>query len=137
MHRIKTNWDKIVLIALLGIVGIITAYFLLPLSHWQKVALEILDIIFLSILAIDVIYKFKKAHDKIRFIKKNWIEIIVLLPIGFLSELIRLTEFLELFRVYRFAQLSVHAQELFAIVPLSFLGAVLHRKKPKKPRKRK
>ncbi len=137
MHRLKTHWDKLVLISLLGICAILILNLLLPMSHEQKLGLELIDIIFLSILAVDIYKRFKIAHDKSDFLKKNWIEIIVLVPFGAFSEIFRIGELLkfgeilEFTRFFKFAQFSVHAKELMSLIPLSIIGITLHRQMKK------
>ncbi|MEM3060339.1 MAG: hypothetical protein QXW70_04340 [Candidatus Anstonellales archaeon] len=140
---VQKHWHNIVLISLIGICSIAIAHLLLHLSHEQMIILELFDIVFLFILAVDVYYRFKASHDRIKFLRKNWIEIIVLLPIGAFSELFRLGELLrfgeliEFVRVFKFAQLSVHARELASFLPLSFFSITLSPKVNKNINKKK
>jgi hypothetical protein len=86
MDMQKTRiWRALVFISLVGLVVIVLAelFFLDVAIHYlTKVQIEYLSLAFTAVLLLDVYLSFLKASDKVAFLKKNSLKILVLLPWG-------------------------------------------------------
>ncbi|MDD2655537.1 MAG: hypothetical protein PHQ80_02610 [Candidatus ainarchaeum sp.] len=86
MDMQKTRpWRALVFISLVGLVAIVFAelFFLdIAVQYLTKVQMEYLSLAFTMMLLLDIYISFLKASDKVAFLKKNSLKILVLLPWG-------------------------------------------------------
>lgn len=98
-------WRALVFISLAGLIALVLAelFFLdIAIQYLTKVQIEYLSLSFTAVLLVDVYLSFLKASDKVAFLKKNALKILVLLPWG------------TFFRAFSFLKL----EGVFAEVPL-------------------
>ncbi|MFA5412595.1 MAG: hypothetical protein WC350_04590 [Candidatus Micrarchaeia archaeon] len=106
MDMQKTRpWRALVFISLVGLVALVLAelFFLdIAVQYLTKVQMEYFSLAFTAVLLVDVYLSFLKASDKVAFLKKNSLKILVLLPWG------------SIFRAFSFLKL----EGVFAEIPL-------------------
>jgi hypothetical protein len=112
-------WRALVFISLVGLVTLVLAelFFLdAAIQYFTKVQLEYLSLAFTAVLLLDVYLSFLKASDKVAFLKKNSLKILVLLPWG---TIFRALSFLKLESA--FAEVPL-LSDLFAMEKASAVG---------------
>lgn len=69
----------------------------------MEALMEQADILAIAIFAIDLYSRFRKSGDKAQFLRKNWLQIVVLLPVGMVFRAARAVEELGILRSMRLA----------------------------------
>jgi len=69
-----------------------------PATEW---VMEIADLIAILVFAIELYRRYRKTKSKAEFLKKNWLEILALLPVGLIFRAGRIVEEVEIFRSLR------------------------------------
>ncbi|MFA6489378.1 MAG: hypothetical protein WCT52_01745 [Candidatus Micrarchaeia archaeon] len=92
-----------------------------PADARTELLMEQADLTAILVFGIDLFRGFSKARDKKMFLRRNWLEIIVLLPVGTAFRAFRAFEEL---RIFGMAEKSLGAVELPVLVP----GIVTHAK---------
>ena len=69
----------------------------------MEALMEQADLMAIGVFAIELYSRFRKSGDKAQFLRKNWLEIIVLLPVGMVFRAARAVEELQILRSMRLA----------------------------------
>lgn len=92
------------------LIGIELSFFPSP-GKQAMATMEMADLMAVSVCAIELYKRYRLEGDKREFFRKNWLEIIVLLPFGFMFRAFRIFEGLPVLRaaapVLRFSELEL------------------------------
>ncbi len=83
-HFLENAWDVVVFfgVALVMVILVLESFFDLSVYPGLNEGLQALDFIVLGIFLIDLLVIFKHTKSVTLFLKKNWIDIIAVLPLG-------------------------------------------------------
>ncbi|GEM_PF-6819349 len=116
-HSRERFWDFAVTFAIFTLFILLILEWTMELTPDQFMLFDIANVLCLVVFCIDLYKKYQEERNMGRFLAKNWIAILALLPLGTMFRMARFGESLGMVRVLKLERALPLAEELAFAVP--------------------